>query len=157
MRPYQPRQRPLRPDCVVHLPEGPVEAFAPDVRICGARATIKIIEQDPRTGWCRAHWFCRRHTDRAEEVRQQLSTRGPAPEPIPNTGGLLPCYFTADWRDLYSRHLPGWTPPYHGLRADQWPTPQATYLPRPPRLAIVSAEPVYKQDQPRPGRSPQVP
>lgn len=138
-RPYRRRNRPSADtDCMVYVPPGYTEPPRPDDRVCGANATIKVIEYDPLTGWPRAHWFCRRHADRAGEVRAQLAAAGPPPQPVPNNGGLLPCYFDADWATVYARYRPGWRPPYHGIRADEWPTPDLRHIPRPPRLTLVS-------------------
>lgn len=137
VRPYRPRRQ-ADSNCVVYRTPGHVD-LAREERMCGAHATIKVIEHDPITGWRRAHWFCRRHEDRAEEVRAKINTLGPPPEPIPNTGGLLPCYFAADWPAIYAEHRPGWQPPYYGVRADEWPRPEFDHVPRPPRLAIVTS------------------
>ncbi len=139
VRAYQRRDQPSSAsDCIVYTTPGHAAPPPTDKRVCGADATIKIIEHDPLTGWQHAHWFCRRHAGRAEEVRIQLTAIGPPPQPIPNTGGLLPCYFEADWTAVYSRHRPAWRPPYHGIRADEWPTPDLRHIPRPPRLAVVA-------------------
>lgn len=138
-----PRIRPIRryvppSDCAVYVTPGYTAPSPPDEKFCGANATIKVVEHDPRTGWQHAHWFCRRHADLAEEVRARLVGNAPPASPVPNTGGLLPCYFDADWATVYARNRPGWQAPYHGLRADEWPIPQSHHIPRPPRLAIVT-------------------
>lgn len=171
MRPYQPR-RPVDLDCCLvsdhhpHLGEcryttvryahldgttspypGPEHAIPErDNSVCGAHGTIEVTERDMVTGWETSRWFCSRHKNRAREVRAQLAARGEPPEPVPNTGGLLPRYFAADWAVIYARHcerswtprMLGWEPPYHGVDADEWPTPGKTLIPRRPRLAVVS-------------------
>ncbi|MEU0624912.1 hypothetical protein ABZ329_29145 [Streptomyces rubiginosohelvolus] len=93
--------------------------------VCGANSRYRVLEKDPVTGWVSAHWFCRRHQDHADRVTEQLRAQNDdAPAPLPNRGGLLPCYFKADWEKVY-RHYAGrlWEPPAHGLCADDWPTP----------------------------------
>ena len=170
VRPYKPR-RPAGNGCLVadhhpHLGEcrftvieyahldgtlrpypGPEHATPErDDRVCGAHGTIRVTERDMVTGWETDHWFCSRHKDRAREVKAQLAARGEPPEPIPNTGGLLPRYFAADWAVIYARHcerswtvwMLGWEPPYCGVDADEWPVPGKTMIPKRPRLAVVS-------------------
>src|SRR6185437_7493044 len=115
MRPYKPRRVPATERCHIsehhphlgecrfttiwdaqgyELVEVPPER---DRRACGAHGTIRVKEYDMVTGWVTVHWFCRRHLERAKEVRAQLAARGDPPEPIPNKGGLLPRYFAGDW------------------------------------------------------------
>jgi hypothetical protein len=90
--------------------------------ICGSPARHRVEERDPRTGWITAHWFCKRHKDHADRVTAQLADQNAAaPEPVPNTGGLLPCYFKADWAKVYAHYRHGWTEPSYGLCADDWP------------------------------------
>jgi len=112
-----------------------------DNSVCGAHGTLRVVERDMATGWETVHWFCRRHLERAKEVRAQLAARGEPPEPIPNRGGLLPRYFAGDWAAVYRRHTEkahqAWEPPYYGVDADEWPVPGKTMIPRRPRLAIV--------------------
>ncbi len=176
LRPYKPRRGPDAGRCLVsdhhpHLGDcqftqiwfahedgtvtdqpGPRHITHPperDDRVCGAHGTIEITEEDMVTGWETSHWFCRRHLERAKEVKAQLAARGEPPPPIPNRGGVLPRYFKADWAERYSCalkyplgwrvHPPcGWEPPYHGLCRDDWPVPGKTIVPRRPRLAVVS-------------------
>lgn len=139
LRPYRRRNPAPNPDCVIHVAPGYVEPAPRDNRICGANATIRVVEHDMITGWVRARWFCRRHAGRAEEVRAQIEAMGAPPAPIPNAGGLLPRYFTADWTAIYARYRPGWRPPYHGVCADDWPSPKDRHrVPRPPRLSVVT-------------------
>jgi hypothetical protein len=93
--------------------------------VCGADSHHQVRELDPRTGWTIPHWFCPRHVDHAERVAGQVRAQNAAaPEPIPNTGGLLPVYFKAPWEKVYRHHAPAnWEPPSYGLSADDWPDP----------------------------------
>lgn len=122
---------------------------APRVRsriaaVCGRRASLQhhVVERDLRTGWQVDHWFCSRHRDHAARVRAQVRAAGEPPEPLPNTGGLLPCYFRADFASFYAKCRPGWTAPACGICADDWPTgPDAAELvPRKPRLRLITGE-----------------
>lgn len=159
LRPYKPR-RPAHLDrCYVsdhhpHLGDCwfPATCGGEEVprersgSVCGADASIKVTEQDMVTGWETDHWFCRRHCERARAVRAQLAARGEPPEPVPNTGGLLPRYFAADWAAVYRKNcgrargglVPvAWEPPYYGCDADDWPVLGRDPVPRRPRLALV--------------------
>jgi hypothetical protein len=137
-RPYRQRSPQGNSVSTVYLAPDTVPPTPRDARTCGVNATIKVVEHDPQTGWERAHWFCRKHAENANQIRSQLSRTAPPPEPVPNTGGLLPCYFEAEWATIYSSHRPGWRAPYHGIRADDWPTPEWRRIPRPPRLAVIA-------------------
>lgn len=91
--------------------------------VCGAQSHHRVLEKDPRTGWITAHWFCKRHKEHADRVAEQVREQNEqAPKPIPNKGGLLPCYFKADWAKVYAHFRKGWTAPSYGLCADDWPT-----------------------------------
>ncbi|NEE25438.1 hypothetical protein G3M53_08165 [Streptomyces sp. SID7982] len=107
--------------------------------ICGAHSHHKVLELDPSTGWTIPHWYCRRHADHAERVAAQVREQNQtAPEPIPNTGGLLPCYFKAPWEKVYRHYASAtWTPPSWGLAADNWPAPGQAPLPHRSRLRLV--------------------
>lgn len=139
-RPYKPRTTP-DPDVVqpTWLREPPPPAIYTDLArghtytpprdwrtedsVCGANSHCLVQEKDPRTGWVTAHWFCKRHKEHADRVTEQVRAQNEqAPEPIPNTGGLLPCYFKADWEKVYRHYRPRWTPPSYGLAADDWPS-----------------------------------
>lgn len=113
-----------------------------DDAVCGAHATIEVVEHDMVTGWETSRWFCSRHKERAREVRAQLAARGEPPEPVPNKGGQLPRYFAGDWAKIYAKHTEKahkfWTPPYCGVDADEWPVPGKTLIPKRPRLAVVA-------------------
>ncbi|MFG2532762.1 hypothetical protein [Streptomyces sp. NPDC048516] len=94
--------------------------------VCGAQSHHRVLEKDPRTGWTIPHWFCKRHKGHADRVAAQVREQNEqAPEPIPNRGGLLGCYFQADWETVYRHYLPGWTVPSYGLCADDWPAPES--------------------------------
>lgn len=117
----------------------PPEDFRNQRGICGANSHHRVLEKDPRTGWVIPHWFCRRHTDHAKRVGAQVrDLNEQAPEPIPNRGGLLPCYFTAPWETVYRRYAPGWQPPVYGLAADAWPAPGSVAFPSRARLRLVA-------------------
>lgn len=156
MRAYQPRERP--PECLVsahhphtgecrytqvHVAAGWSQPSQRDSRVCGAHGTICVTETDMVTGWVTDRWFCSRHQDRASDVRAMLAARGTPPEPVPNTGGLLPRYFGAQWERLYARaceeslSMHYWKPPYHGCDADNWPVPGQQAIPRRPRLSLI--------------------
>ncbi|MFD9004438.1 hypothetical protein ACFV0T_26355 [Streptomyces sp. NPDC059582] len=146
LRPYRPRQAvpyvPAPPDPDAPVPIRPYtlppelaalkeEAMAnykpprdwrTEDGVCGAASHHRVLEKDPRTGWVTAHWFCKRHKDHADRVTEQVRAQNEqAPEPIPNSGGLLPCYFNADWERVYKHYRPRWEPPSYGLCADDWP------------------------------------
>jgi hypothetical protein len=139
-RPYASRTQPElpeatpireRPPTIVHVYPGykPPRDRRTEDGVCGANAHQVVEEKDPRTGWVTGHWFCKRHSDHAARVAEQVRAQNEdAPDPIPNTGGLLPCYFKADWEKVYRHHAPYWTPPTYGLCADDWPTPGSAPL-----------------------------
>lgn len=145
LRPYQPRAYSPRtkpnpdlvqptdlrpaPPTIVHVCAGytPPRDWRTEDGVCGAQAREMVEEKDLRTGWVTGHWFCKRHHEQAARVAEQVRTGNEqAPEPIPNTGGLLDCYFKADWERVYRHHAPYWQPPKYGLSADNWPTPGET-------------------------------
>jgi hypothetical protein len=99
-------------------------------RLCGRTAMHHFSEADLVTGRRRDWGFCDRPACRthAEKVyRHAKKQNETAPEPIPNTGGMLPLFFDWDWEPKYrkasgiSRELYGWEPPSYGLSADEWP------------------------------------
>ena len=111
--------------------------------ICGAnpKFDFHLFERDPRTGWHVDHWFCARHRDHYERVRTQLANAPEAPEPIPNRGGLLPCYFKADWTRMYTLMRPHWTAPVYGIVADDWPgVINGGVTPRRPGFRLILGE-----------------
>ncbi|WP_329521127.1 hypothetical protein [Spirillospora sp. NBC_01491] len=148
-RAYQPHGgHTYRSATIVHAPAGGAphpHDHTQGGRVCGTEGRIRVLERDMATGWTITRWFCRRHEERAREVQAQLDARGEAPPPIPNKGGLLPCYFKADWEKVYREAVGksfrgpiGWEPPYYGLAADDWPTPGKQPIPRRPRLSIIT-------------------
>ncbi|MFB8182666.1 hypothetical protein ACFC8N_43085 [Streptomyces sp. NPDC055966] len=164
LRPYRPRPgKPYEPDPDAPVPIRPYElppelaalkeeamaTYTPprDWRtedgVCGANSYRCVEEKDPRTGWVIAHWFCKRHADHADRVAEQVREQNEAaPEPVPNTGGLLPCYFKADWEKVY-RHYAGkfWEPPRYGLCADDWPAPGETFQAHRRLRMVLGGEP----------------
>ena len=135
-RAYKPRTQPELPEptrlykrppvpAIVHVEPGytPPRDWRTEDGVCGAASHHRILEKDPRTGWVTAHWFCKRHKDHADRVAEQVRAQNEqAPDPVPNAGGLLPCYFKADWERVYRHYRPGWEPPKYGICADDWPT-----------------------------------
>ncbi|MGW7283985.1 hypothetical protein ACWGH4_00540 [Streptomyces sp. NPDC054847] len=155
-RPYKPRTQPTPPDVpvladeaiarrlpppIVHVDPGyePPRDWRTEDGVCGADSHHRVLEKDPRTGWITPHWFCKRHKGHADRVTEQVREQNEgAPEPIPNTGGLLPCYFNADWERVYKHYLPKWQPPKYGLCADDWPTPGETFAANRGRLRLLA-------------------
>jgi hypothetical protein len=88
---------------------------------CGKAGTYSFRVTDPATGEWELRGWCSRHRAEAERARRYEQTVK-KPEPLPNTGGLLPCYIPAsNWPDIYTAASPGWKPPSIGLCADNWP------------------------------------
>lgn len=105
--------------------------------ICGQQGVADAVEYDLESGWVlRQFWYCRKHQPICEQMRAQLDQQK-RPEPIPNVGGTLPCYFDADWPTLYAWARPRWKVPYYGVCADRWPVPGQDSLPRPPKLMVL--------------------
>lgn len=129
---------------IVHIDAA--TAAKPDPKpptVCGAppKWDYHLVEKDPRTGWHIDHYFCARHRDQYERVKAQLDAAPEAPEPVPNTGGLLGCYFLADWARMYTEVRPGWAAPGYGLCADDWPgVVSGGATPRRPRLRLIVGE-----------------
>ncbi|WP_432130673.1 hypothetical protein [Streptomyces tendae] len=125
---------------------------APMIRragLCGQPAVDNSYTVDLTTGWRTPVWFCRRHAEFGRDRNLALAETG-APEPIPNRGGLLPCYFSRKsgpngWVQNYkwAAHTADpwlreeWMPPKHGVYADEWPTPGKESEPHPPRLRLL--------------------
>lgn len=117
-----------------------VKPAAEPSAICGAdpKSDFHLIERDPRTGWHIDHYFCARHRDHFERVKTQLANAPEAPEPVPNAGGLLPCFFKADWAQMYTLMRPHWKAPMYGIAADDWPgVISGNMTPRRPGLRLV--------------------
>ncbi|WP_371523251.1 hypothetical protein [Kitasatospora sp. NBC_01300] len=112
--------------------------------MCGSEAGDHVIEKHPETGWHQVHWHCTRHRGELERARRRLAEPNKrAPEPIPNQGGLMPCYydFNSGWATVY-RHVLGqqWQPPVYGMRADDWPLPGRQPVPQRPRLRLAAID-----------------
>lgn len=111
----------------------PLGCQAPMVRVdrlCGRGAVHGFSEFAPATGWSRYWGFCNR--PRCREYAQPIYERArhsftQRPDPIPNTGGLLPLFFAWEWEPRYRKaaqlilHDSAWEPPSYGLSADEWP------------------------------------
>jgi hypothetical protein len=128
-------------------PQGPRVPQADDdfrnrLGICGNEATEYAVEKLPETGWHRVHWFCTRHRDAMQQKRRHLAEPNKlAPAPVPNWGGLMPCYFDTDWEYLYRFYLgENWQPPVYGLRADDWPVPGKEPVPQRARLRLAAVD-----------------
>lgn len=118
---------------------------------CGKHGVDGWAEMDRETGWLTLRWACSRHRDWAAE-RERIERQKPRVEPIPNRGGLLPCYFVwsdEKWVNTYRwalkwKHQTDWQPPTYGLRADAWPTPgveAADLVPgEQPRLRLAASD-----------------
>lgn len=118
----------------------PHDDFLNGLNICGATAQEKVVEKLPETGWHKNHWFCNRHRDHLLRVRKQVREQNAsASAPIPNRGGLLPCYFKSDWVRIYRWALnhDKWEPPAYGVCADDWPVPGRDPIPQRARLRLV--------------------
>jgi hypothetical protein len=120
----------------------PEEDFRNRLGVCGSDATEYEIEKLPDTGWHKVHWFCSRHQAERRKTRARLQeSNAAAPAPVPNWGGLLPCYFDSDWERVY-RHYLGqrWQPPVYGMRADSWPVPGVEPVPQRARLRLAALD-----------------
>lgn len=119
---------------------------------CGQAPRGHSFLVDPDTGWRSPIWYCNRHREFGAAADEALRA-APKPEPIPNTGGLLPSYLEmstgeAGWLRLYQwaanwgRYR--WEPPTrYGLAADDWPRPDrqpATETVRPTRLRLAALD-----------------
>lgn len=140
IRPYQlpPELAALKAEAMATY--SPPRDWRTEDGVCGAGSHHRVLEKDPRTGWVTAHWFCKRHKDHADRVAEQVREQNEqAPEPIPNAGGLLPCYFKADWEKVYRHYRPCWQPPSYGLAADDWPAPEEAHPRRHGRLRAIGS------------------
>lgn len=110
---------------------------------CGQRSCTSFRVTDPTDGTWRMAAFCRRHWDYSREVHRAEMARvkgGGLPEPVPNTGGLLPCYLNWKWLDAYRTARPGWKPPAVGICADDWPVMAKVTTMEPPKLSVIEGE-----------------
>ncbi|MYW46370.1 hypothetical protein [Streptomyces sp. SID161] len=137
-RPYKAEQMSL--PARVAQQKRDAEDFRNTENICGAPGKHRVLEKQPGTGWYHWHWFCARHSDHARRVAEQVKAQNEAaPDPIPNAGGLMPCYFDADWVRLYRHYTwDSWEPPVYGVRADDWPVPGKEPVPQRARLRLIA-------------------
>ncbi len=107
---------------------------------CGQRSCTSFRVTDPATGTWHYAAFCRRHEDYSQEVHRAEQVRmkaGGIPDPVPNAGGLLPCYFNWTWADAYTTASLGtWNPPRVGICADDWPVMARVVAMEPPKLVM---------------------
>ena len=110
--------------------------------ICGDAGQIHVLEKQLGTGWLIPHHFCNRHAAEADRIREQVREQNKiAPAPIPNSGGLLPSYFDADWMRVYRQYAgPRWEPPVYGIRADDWPVPGREPVAPKARLRLAAVD-----------------
>lgn len=89
---------------------------------CGRANGTTFRVTNPATGEWRLATFCRQHDEHGRAARAAEQALVNVPEPLPNTGGLLPSYIGAsNWPDMYAGARRGWKPPYVGIVADDWP------------------------------------
>lgn len=119
-----------------------VQCEAPMIRRpgpCGKRCTNRFKVADPATGEWRWVGYCTRHEDIGKQVwaaeRKRIAS-GTTPKPMPNRGGLLPCYIVSDWPEMYRKARPAWEPPALGICADDWPTMRRVAEQKPPELKV---------------------
>jgi hypothetical protein len=130
---YEPASLHSRTGCAVPRPR----AGGP----CGKSPQHTFRVTDPATGEWELAGFCSAHADYGDQVHraeQELRAAGPLPEPMPNTGGLLPCYIHASWPDIYAQARGGWTPPRVGIRADDWPVMEQVAAAEPPTFRLIT-------------------
>jgi hypothetical protein len=92
--------------------------------LCGRRSSTAFRVTDPSDGTWRMAAYCSRHDTEAQaafRAEHLMCKTRIIPEPDPNVGGLLPCYFKWDWEKWYRQAYPSWKPPRLGIRADDWP------------------------------------
>lgn len=119
---------------------------------CGQAPRGNSFRIDPDTGWHTPIWYCHRHRDFGAAADAALRAVD-KPEPIPNTGGLLPSYFNmrtgdAGWTRLYQWaagwcRVRDWEPPVkYGMAADDWPRPDRRPVPAEdrPRLRLAALD-----------------
>lgn len=113
---YEPRSLYEHALCPVPMQRGPRTGEP-----CGKRGSMSFRVTDSVTGEWEIQGWCRNHQAFANAARAaEMST--PKPEPLPNTGGLLPGYIRAkNWPDLYVAAKPSWKPPSIGIDANDWP------------------------------------
>lgn len=110
---------------------------------CDRNGNHEIRVTDPATGQWRREWYCSRHHDAARQVeahQKQLRDAGGIPDPLPNRGGLGPCYLSWNWPDQYAAAKPGWKPPKVGICADDWPVMAKVVNQPSPTLAVLAGD-----------------
>jgi hypothetical protein len=110
---------------------------------CGKRPSLSFRVTDPATGEWEDRGWCTRH--RVDADQEWAAERGRVaagvPTPLPNVGGLLPCYIRAsNWPDLYESASIGWTPPEIGIVADDWPVLAKVHEHAPPQLKVLDGD-----------------
>lgn len=97
-----------------------------------SRVTNATTGEWELVGWCRDHEL----HHRAAAARERALTA--VPEPLPNTGGLLPSYLPRfDWREMYQKVDERWREPFVGIVADDWPVLAKTHTPPVGRPALT--------------------
>jgi hypothetical protein len=100
---------------------------APMIRrdgLCEQNGTRSFHVTNPNDGTWRLVSFCTRHSDVASKVamaERDRKAKGGLPEPLPNRGGLLPCYIRWNWEKHYKQARSSWEPPKVGICANDWP------------------------------------
>jgi hypothetical protein len=97
---------------------------------CGRSWAVGSRVTDPATGEWQVLGWCRDHAplQRAAAAREAQLTA--VPEPLPNTGGLLPSYLPDyDWASMYAKVDERWREPFVGIVADDWPVLAKTHTP----------------------------
>lgn len=130
---YEPDKEPWNAGCVAELPRAK--------RPCGRGSYVGFQVTNPVDGTWRMVRYCTRHRQEADAVHVAERRRREAgvPAPLPNRGGLLPCYLPWDWAKNYSKADSSWEPPKVGIRADDWPVLAKVEAasPTPPKLRVV--------------------
>ncbi|MFC4006567.1 hypothetical protein ACFOY2_05000 [Nonomuraea purpurea] len=130
---YEPHAEPYDAGCVVELPRAK--------RPCGRSGQVGFQVTNPVDGTWQMARFCSRHREEADAANMAENRRRDAglPTPLPNRGGLLPCYLPWDWEKNYRKADGSWTPPAVGIRADDWPVLARVEManPTPPRFKVV--------------------
>jgi hypothetical protein len=132
---------------------------APMIRregLCGQNGTRSFHVTNPHDGTWRLVSFCTRHGDVASKVaaaERDRKAKGGLPDPLPNRGGLLPCYIRWNWPAHYEEAAIGdWKPPKVGICADDWPVMakvvDASSAPPPPLKVIFGGEEIGEQPLP---------
>jgi hypothetical protein len=109
---------------------------------CGKNGMQSFHVTNPHDGTWRLVSYCTKHRDIANKVHaaeRERKRRG-VPEPMPNRGGLLPCYVRWDWEKNYRLARSSWEPPKVGICADDWPVMAkvvAASSAAPPPLRVV--------------------